>query len=62
MFLDSHLMGRVYVFTRVGTRVVNRTCATMILLERDSTYSGRFQNAVVLFFIDGSKKDTSRPV
>ena len=34
----------------IGTRVVNRTCATMILLKRDSTYSGRFQNRSRIIF------------
>ena len=41
---------RVYVLTRVGTRVVNRACATMIVLKRDSTYSGRFQNGSRIIF------------
>ena len=35
--------GRVYVLTRVATRVVERACAMIISLKRDSTYSGRFQ-------------------
>ena len=40
--LFIYLYGRVYVLTRVATRVVDRTCARIIALERDSTYSGRF--------------------
>ena len=52
------------MLTRIGTRVVTRTCATMFCLNGivhvpsriDFIYESR------IIFIDGSNKDTIRPV
>ena len=50
------------MLTGVATTAVDPTCARIISLKRDSMYSGRFKMEAVLFFIDGYKKETTRPV
>ena len=55
-------MEQVYVLTLVATRVVDRTCARIITHKLDSTNRVGFKMEAVLFFIDRSKKDATRPV